>query len=405
MFNSLPEVIMNKNSIYLNYFFITVLLFPFFCPYSIKIMSKDYFEWDFLYNTVVLFRCIIAILYIVIFYSKRIKANLLTRMVILIELCIFLSCLINETITFVFTITNCITYIGFSCLLQVEAKKNSVSLLFGCKTFFSFFSFLAAFFILLFPNGFNDASIKAEAIYFLGSKNSSFFYFFMCVYFGVISNLYLRKKLSSFLLIETLLFSLCCIITNSANGFICIFLTFIYLLCEKYNLIFRKIFTPKFAILSITVFAIFIPFFASGSFDWLFHLIGRESHFSMRTYIWKSAIDLIEQQPLFGNGVNVLFFANIIQAHNVYLDLAAKFGLVVLFLFVMMLILISKKISKTSKSYLNNNSFFFFILFFHSLFDLTTMSFIIILLFYCCNEKQKTMSQISFESYRKSKLK
>lgn len=365
--------------------YIFLVMFTFFIPHSITLMSAYSNIWIGIYNVTAIIRCGIALSYIGLFIINRVKSNVLVKCIVLYELSIFVACCINGSITFQFTITNCLTYIGLACLLQFEDIKKKEKLLDGLILFFGFFAIMGALSIIFFPNGFNDAAMKKDAIYFLGSKNNGFFYFTMYIYLSVLKNYWKGKGISLYHIWITAVFVICTLLTNSMTGFITIFLSLGYLLLAKYRVFIRKVFTPKFALLMITVAAALIPFVASGKFDWAFNLIGRESNFSMRTFIWASAINLIQQKPLWGNGKDgdIILYGGQTQAHNIYIDYATKYGLITLVIFIIMLIIIAVKMSKNSKKDLVYiNAFFFFILFFHSLFDSVTMSFITLLLFY-----------------------
>ncbi len=361
-------------------------MITFFLPHSVTLLSVYSDVWITFYNILAILRCLIAALSVTFIVLKRKQPNILVKTVALYELAIFVSCYFNGTLTFRFTITNCITYIGLACFLQMQDEKKSDKLLDGLVLFFGILTLLGAISIIIFPNGFNDAKMKSKAIYFLGSKNSGFFYFVIYIYLKIHQQIRNKRGYSHYLIFVSAIFAGCSLITNSMNGFITMFFIFMFIVISKYRFDIRKLFKPRFAVISIMIFAALIPFLASGKLEWIFNAIGRESNFSMRTYIWNSAIELIRISPIWGNGKDgdVILYKGQTQAHNIYLDYAAKYGLITLGIFIAMLVTIAYKMARnTKKELVYINSFFFFAMFFHSLLDSVTMSFIVLLLFYC----------------------
>ena len=366
--------------------FVFVCMFAFFIPHSISILATDSSFWLTIYNVTAIFRCLIAVISISIFVLQQRKPSILVKCVFLYELSVFIACYFNGTITFQFTITNCLTYLGLACFLQMEDCRHDEKFLDGITYFFGTMAIFGALSILLFPNGFNHGEMKKDAIYFLGSKNNGFFYFTIYLYLSVLQLYNKNKKITQYLIVLSCVFLCCTLITNSMTGFITIFLTTGYLIITKHKSFLRRFLTPRKSIFVIAFVAALIPFLAQGKLDWAFQIIGRESDFSGRTRIWSSAIELIKQNPLWGNGKDgdVILFHGHTQAHNIYIDYATKYGFITLSIFILMLILIAVKMAKNTKNDLVYiNAFFFFVFFFHSLFDSMTMSFITMVLFYC----------------------
>ena len=240
--------------------FVFACMFAFFIPHSISILAADSSFWEAVYNATAIFRCLIAVISIVVFIIKQRKPNILVICVFLYELTVFIACYFNGTITFQFTITNCLTYLGLACFLQVEDYRYDGKFLDGIIYFFGIMAFFGAVSILLFPNGFNHGEMKKDAIYFLGSKNNGFFYFTIYLYLCVLQLYHKNKKISQSLIASACVFMCCMLITNSITGFITIFLTTSYLIISKHKSIIRRFLTPGKAILVIAFVAALIPF-------------------------------------------------------------------------------------------------------------------------------------------------
>lgn len=365
------------------------LLIPFFPLQSISMLEQYNSLWTGIYNVLAVSRCSIAVVQIVLFCLEFKKPNMVTKGIGFFELCIFIACCFNGSITFQFSITNCLACFGFCCLCQRMDRKNETKFLDSMVKLFGFYAILGALSIFLFPNGFNHASQKQFAIFLLGSKNSAFFYYAIYIFLKVVQVRSRKKEIPSYLIVTNIVFMVSTIVCDSMNGFLMLFLTLVFLIMSKYKIPFRKLFRPKVVLIILIIMALMIPFLASGKFDWFFNLLGRESNFSMRTFIWEDAIEKIRINPIWGNGKDgdVIFYGRQTHAHDVYIDYAAKYGLVTLSVFVFVLISIANKITKVkNREYMYISCFFLFLILFHSLFDVVSVPVLSLLFFYCVKE-------------------
>ena len=133
-----------------------LLIFPFFMPHSVVLLQQYSSFWELLYDVVAITRCLIACISIVVFVYIRIKPNLITVFVALYELSVFIACYINNTLTFQFSITNCVTYVGFACFIQIFDLSNKLKLLYSLKLYFAIMCFIGVLSVLLFPDGINN---------------------------------------------------------------------------------------------------------------------------------------------------------------------------------------------------------------------------------------------------------
>jgi len=376
----------NKFKVKPKHLLASLLFFPYFVPQSIVLMQQYGTIWLTIYNVLAIVRCLIAGISVGIFIFKKLNPNMLTMLLILYELSILIVCYLNKSLTFQFSITNCLTYIGFACFIQILDKGRKEKLLNTLIFFFGVMCFFGVASIIIFPNGFNHASVKSQAIYFLGSKNNSFFYFFTYALLKAYKAERYYKKINLSLIIACSVFIICTLICDSMNGSIMMLLILFYLVIRRTNVSLKTFLTPKKAVAYVCVAAALIEPLTSGKFDWMFNMIGRESNFSMRTFIWSSAFDLISLHPFIGNGKDgdLIIFKGQTQAHNIFIDYATKYGVITLAIFVLMLIVVAVHLSKgTNKRLKQTMSIFYLIFFIHSLFDSVTIPFIIVLLYYC----------------------
>lgn len=361
-------------------------LIPFFPLQSISMMAQYNPTWTVLYNVIAIIRCAISVVAVAWFLLNRIKPNTLTKGVFAFELAILIACLENDSLTFQFSITNCLVCVAFCCLCQIHDKRNELKFLDAVTFLFGLFSVLGAISIFVFPNGFNHVAQKQFAIYLLGSKNSNFFYYTIYLFLRVIQCKCKQKDIPASLLAMNFVFMVSVLICDSMNGFLMLSLVFVFMVMSKYKIPFRKIFQPRFVIVLVCFFAAMIPLVTTGKFDWLFNLIGRESNFSMRTYVWGSAFEVIQQNPLFGAGKDgdLTFYGRQTHAHNIYIDYAAKYGLITLGVFILLVIAISNRIRQAkSKEAMLVCAFFMFIMLIHSLFDVMPVPMLSLLFLYC----------------------
>ena len=366
-----------------------VLLLPFFPLQSITMLSEYNDIWTSLYNVIAIARCFIALSQIGLFCLEFRKPNVLTKSISAFEFSIFLACIINGSITFQFVITNCLVCIGFSCMIQRLHSKNEEVFINAAIKLFGFFTIVGALSIFIFPNGFNNSTQKQFAIYFIGTKNSAFFYYALFIFLSIVKYKKRKVSISQSLIGLTLILMISTLVCDSMNGFLMLFLILIFLIIDKYKIPFRTIFKPKFVLSVVIALAVSIPFIATGKFDWFFNLLGRESNFSMRTFVWQSAIDFIYLNPFWGNGKDgdLVYYGRQTHAHDIYLDYASKYGLVTLTVFVIVIVVISKRISECkNKDYRYMCSFFLLVMLVHSLFDVVSIPILSLMFLFCIKE-------------------
>ena len=335
------------NKFQLLYFF---LLIPFFPLQSIKLLAQYDQGWITIYNVLALFRCGIAVIAAGVFVIYKKRTNLLTKGIIAFEAAIFIACCVNGSITFQFSITNCLSCIGFACICQHLNEKRDTAFLNASVAFFGVLAILGSLIIFIFPNGFNHVPQKQFAIYLLGSKNSNFYYYMVYIFLKTIQCKVLKKSIPGYLICLNIIFIISSIICDSMNGLLMLMLILVFLIHSKYNLPFRHLFRPKTVLLFVCLIAIMIPLLASGKFDCFFSLLGRESNFSMRTFIWESAIEMVKQNPVWGNGKDgdLFYYGRQTHAHDIYLDYASKYGVLALGIFIGMLIVIAERMERSS---------------------------------------------------------
>ena len=362
-----------------------LLIIPFFPVQSINMLSTYNQCWTILYNALAIMRLVIAASSIAIFVIKKKKPNLLTWGIVGTEAMILLACAKNGSLTLQFSLTMCMAPIGFAMLCQEIDDKSEEAFLKASISFFGVLCFFGVVSTFLFPNGINHSEQKQFAIWFLGSKNAGYFYYSQYLFLLCFDAMKNRKQISSKMILYALLFVASTIICRSSNGTLMLLIILFGMISLKYKGVWRKIFRPRTILAMVIILALAIPTFSSGAFDWAFKIIGRTSDLSMRTYIWDSAVALIKERPIFGNGKDgdVHLFGGQTHAHNFYLDLAVKYGIITLVIMIITIVLITLSIRKSrNKELVIVGSLFLLTLLVHGLFDVTSLFYMILVLHY-----------------------
>lgn len=289
-------------------------------------------------------------------------------------------------------------YVGFALLCEKLLNTNEVSFYRGGILLFGILSTLGMLSILFFPMGFFNDSITDYAVYFLGSKNASIFYYLMFILFLMLYDLQSRiRRLKKVIPVLVILMTITVLICKSANSLFCLLLIAFYYLFSYQNKLFRRLLSPRFFIVSAVLIFYFVVFAKNSPLvTSILSIFQKSSNYTGRSYFWEQALSMIVSHPIFGNGANSTFsilgsISGIIypQAHNFYLDYFAKYG------FVPLLIIIACSFYWMNRAWNAGERkraslvlFFFFTLLIHSIFDDISLYYIFIMI--CLTEKCAT---------------
>lgn len=247
-----------------------------------------------------------------------------------------------------------ISYIGFVLLCEQMIYESKESFYKALGMLFGIFAILGAVSVWLFPNGFFYAGSKAEAVYLLGSKNSSFAYFLVFLLLWNLYSLRENQKLPRYGGIAILLFAVTEGICDSSNAILCLIILLFFFLLIKHNKKIYKCCTPLLLELAVVFMGIFIIFGSTSEFVGnILNALGRDFTFSGRNVLWRQAINILMANPLFGAGANQEFVlatgavAN--HAHCFYLDTFAKYGILCFGTVAVMITCVMYRLSKLKK--------------------------------------------------------
>lgn len=318
------------------------LLTPFFEPYIVS-------YYDTIGSIFSLCRIVITL-----FLLKDIifrKNYPIVYMITLFELLLMFSTVMTNTITIGY-IASCLGGIGF-VLLNIRLIKGGLSeygqgysILLGVYFIIHFFT------VIVFPNGMISGMLGDNRIWFLGRKNSLIcdVLIFLIMY---IVCCYIRyNKIKNSFYIYLIIFAICFLVTGSITSFGAIILIMMLLTFLKVKNRKRVIIGTIVAIV-VVITLLNVSGLYGTIIEFITNLFSREMTFSGRISIWKLAIDYFKKNILFGQGVGLVYIPwtngiEVYSAHNVFLELASKYGIFPLGIYIILLIVNFRKINRAN---------------------------------------------------------
>lgn len=280
------------------------------------------------------------------------------------------------------------TLVGVCLLCAWLIKRSWRDYINSCIILFGGLSLVNAIQCYLMPGGFWGAKYKENAIYILGSKNTCFFVYVVFLYFLLYKEVYVNKRkfLRNNLII---LFLIGATVVSDAMS-ACAMLLIIegYYLVVNSGVIVNTLFDFRITIGTVILLAMFVlNETLRRVFGPILNLFGRDVSFTGRDVLWTQAAKMFEVHPIIGNGIRSEFVlaTGVVadHAHSHYLDLLAKYGMIVFGIFILSVILVLNKTGKRKykKSISALNSVILAVLLLHSIMDhLVLYNFAIVLL-------------------------
>lgn len=354
-----------------------LLIIPFFQLYSIDLLMNKGILHPLMYGIDRIFavaRWGITAIVLIDSFQRQEKLGVVTKGIIVFSLLRCLSIIVNRDFGIGVIIGN-ITYISFAILLERLIKYNNKLFIDVNRVFFGIVSFISIATNIIFPYGFLFSEEKHEAVYFLGSKNSGFYYYVLFLFFLILTYIVKENKLP----VRVLLFAFFCALgayaTSSANTLLCIVVIIAYLFFVRIIENNVNFFEAKKLFFVLLVFSCIILFGKElNIINSFLELFGRNATFTGRDYIWEQNIKEYLQTPLWGVGYEFeVLLRNdsyVNHAHNFFLDNLVKYGIIEFISLLMILMITIKNIVvKKEKRLLAFYSIIFFVVILHSLFD------------------------------------
>ncbi|MCI9077629.1 MAG: O-antigen ligase family protein [Lachnospiraceae bacterium] len=357
-----------------------VLLIPFFELQSFEMLIDEGIRPGFLNILLQVFSLLRIIITVYLFMDIFIKNKLRASSVVV---CTLLFVLLENIVSFangsiyLSYMAGSFTFIGFALMCSYMAKKSEYQFIIACKYLFGILSILGALQIIIMPYGFLHSSDKAFAIYLLGSKNSSFFYFVIYIFFAFYQDIQVYGKIKLKHILLEALFIIASVYADSMNTLVMLILIFIFAIVFNYGKeIYRLISPMTVIILTIVIAAVILVPEIRKKLEPVLQIIGRNTSFTGRDVLWEQAIADFIHRPLIGNGILTKFRlkTGVFQgnAHSHYLDLLAKYGIFVFVAYILIPICAlakSVKYGKQDKRFIALKSIIVFVILFHSITD------------------------------------
>lgn len=330
---------------------------------SIIFLIPDFLQYSSsLHDVFIAWRIIqvIAFALLAVRYFVKNYKNMLVNCMILLYAWIAFSCILhgNTIYSFIWLMA---PDLGLAFIASEAVQEKKDSYIHAMMNIMIGYVLLNALTIILIPQGLASGRI-GQINWFLGSKNGYLPYLLVTVILIVIDSKLRFNKLKLVSFIKCGVVLACGFLVDSATTKLDVVLSFAIILLDfviKKSTI-KKIFMGRMRLIVILLaVSIYILFFNTYGFlsEYVTNMIGREMTFSSRIYLWEIAFDYIKQNPIIGVGPNAIFFpSNFTQpmthAHDLYLNIASKYGVPAFLLLAVVIILayIGKKTPKKNIS-------------------------------------------------------
>lgn len=318
-----------KNIIYPRQCLILVFLIPNFLQYrsDLRIILEIWRMVQFLYTFILLLDYCI--------YKKL--SNKLVNAVLLFFLISLIACMYNG-ISVNAILWDYLPLIGISIFISSKMKMNKIAFLRTSSTILTIYVLINWFVLIIFPSGIALGRI-GQLIWFVGNKNTIIPYLILTCVLIVLESFLSNGKVGKKAYLRLIVLNMTGLFVDSANSMILVIISFIGIVVSALigNNRFEKLITGKRIIIGVGVTFAFVVFFSQNSVftEYITNLLGKDITFSGRSAIWIIAIEYIVKSPVLGNGPAIKFLPErwtiyMTHAHNLYLDIAAKYGITAL---------------------------------------------------------------------------
>lgn len=338
-------------------YFIIFIFMPFGC-------LRAFDELKIILQVLAALRYIISVFTIISLFVNRSpkNKNMFTAFCGFFCIILLFSMIANDT----FYLTGALSYltiIGFVLWNMSFWNKNWKEFI-VCYRHLLFFYFTLNFFSQIFvPEGFIKGLKGDSRIYFMGDKNTLSMYvvfYILCllIEYREIGDIHKKKLIGCFMVLDLFLF-----VNRSSTAIIAAGIIQIYLILS--SLIKWKMYSisSRFSkvVLAVgfmgVIFFICSVIFGGGRAEWLnwiTSIFGKSTTFSGRIQIWEVAREYIKTFPWWGQGMEVKYdpwgnWVFVYSAHNTFLDLGVKYGLLAIVSFCGIIVLLILDIIKTKK--------------------------------------------------------
>ncbi len=332
-----------KNSLYIypSYLLLFIFLIPSFLQYRAD-LTFVYNIWRYIQLAYTAY-----LLCIYIFQKKC--ANKMVNVIVMLYLWMTVTCVLNGLSVFSI-LWDAVSAIGLAIFVYYKSSKNLIAFLESGKFIFILYIVLNLFTVFFFPNGIAEGRI-GQVVWFLGNKNTILPYILLTEAFIIAVSYEKFSKIKKTTYFELAIVALTAIFFDSSTAVLLMLVNIIGILgaflIKERNI--KKLMNGKLLLVVLVVAFLFIIFMSQNSFitEYIVEFLGKDITFNGRTAIWAEALAYIRSSPLFGAGASIIFMqglweSSMTHAHDLFLDIAAKYGLITLVIFVYCIVLVFK---------------------------------------------------------------
>lgn len=328
---------------------IIIFLLPYFTTY-LSITN------EFIYKIIVVFR-IISFIIITVMNAldvfRKLEVSSITIVSILSLIILFISTIINKGDYSKF-LGYLVTCLGTLFIISYYIRRNKENLLTGIVYTFRIMIYINFIAMILYPDGlYKVYDIYSSAVTrynFLGLDNGLSPYFITLMGFSLCREYNTRTKIRLMCKVDIIISLISIIFYWSATAIIG-FMTFVmFIILSKF---YKKIINLNIAYkLIFILFVILVVFGGTGILAPFFEdFLKRDITLTGRTYIWQEAISMILKKPYLGYGIqntpNIVYFfiyKDYRTAHNEYLQIMLNGGFAYFSMFILQLVIVKNNV-------------------------------------------------------------
>lgn len=395
-------MIFNLN-IFKNQIVVIFLIFVFFEPDFIKYIPI-------VHDTFSYIRVFLATWVFLYYIINKKSISLISILIIIFYFILFLTSIYkNGAIFNLLSIS--IPIIGFILFLEALIDRDMTLTLKYLNIAFSLIVYLNLFFLIVYPEGIINhyfTTSNSATKHFLGNRNQFASILFPAIAVSVLYSHYYYNKLNNQTKLLILSVAITLIKVWSATALMGLFLIIIYLIFF-YKKERQKFITAKrLSVFYILIFFGIIVFRQQEMFSFLIEdILGKDLSFSTRTDIWDRTFDMIRHSFLFGygqiEGSRYIVYSAFKQrdAHNIFLQICLKGGLVSLLLFISIITRTVFKLDSEKNDLSIILSFFIFTMFIVMLMEVFSLTSTFMLLLIAINISKLNYDSMNYDIFNK----
>lgn len=284
-------------------------------------------------KSIIQYSNIVISIAIIFMYILNLRFSKFTVLITIFNIGLILGTLLGENASFYLYFKTYYKFIALSYYIDWMIKNNSKNLISSLYWALYIIVTLNFISIILYPNGLYTASYSNN--WFVGYDNTHIFWYMPTL---ILSLLHLKLKnkkigIDTIFLVGSITY--CVYYCFSANSVVAYTLFLAFLIFNKAFSKIKFMNSKTYFWLFIIIFFMIVIFRVQNIFSWLIvDILHKDLTFTNRTFIWDNAIESIQQNIIFGYGIeqpdsiaSKFGNAHFVHAHNTILDVLYKGGI------------------------------------------------------------------------------